>query len=181
MTSGLEDLRVLRAAEEVADEIWQQVITWGHFERDTLGNQLVRAVDSIGANIAESFGRYSFGEKLQFLYYARGSLFETKYWLNRALKRGLQTDAQHVALASRISGIAQQINAFAKSLKTQRTKSVGYKTTAARESASAYSVDPLDAASFDGEIVDATDLAWMSNPNAVDRNLPSPISNLQSL
>ena len=166
MTSGLEDLRVLRTAEEVADEVWQQVTTWSHFERDTVGNQLVRAVDSIGANIAESFGRYSYGEKLQFLYYARGSLFETKYWLNRALKRGLQTDGQHTVLASRLSGIAQQINAFAKSLKTQRSKSVGHTTTLLRESVSTYSTDT--ATSSDGDIVDATDMAWLSNPNPID-------------
>jgi len=79
MATSLEDLRVLAMAESVADAIWGQVARWNEFSRDTVGKQVVRAVDSIGANIAEGFGRFNFGEKLQFLYYARGSLFETKY------------------------------------------------------------------------------------------------------
>ena len=83
-----EELRVLQAAEVIADAIWRQVVRWKPFERDTVGSQLTRAADSMGANVAESYGRFHYGEKLQFLYYARGSLFETKYWLNRTAARG---------------------------------------------------------------------------------------------
>ena len=84
MTLRFEDLKVLQAAETVADGIWKQVVRWDPFVRDTVGGQLAKAADSIGANIAEAFGRFHYGEKVQFLYYSRGSLFETKYWLNRA-------------------------------------------------------------------------------------------------
>lgn len=83
MAVGLEDLQVLKAAEMIADSIWKRVAQWDDFAKDVVGKQITRSADSIGANIAESFGRYNFGEKLQFLYYSRGSLFETKYWLNR--------------------------------------------------------------------------------------------------
>ena len=48
-----EDLRVLQAAESVADDLWNIVITWGAFAKDSIGAQMVRAVDSIGANIHE--------------------------------------------------------------------------------------------------------------------------------
>ncbi len=82
MSATFEDLRVLKTAEEIADAIWKQTTQWNEYARDVVGKQLARAADSIGANIAESFGRFHFGEKLQFLYFARGSLFETKYWLN---------------------------------------------------------------------------------------------------
>jgi four helix bundle protein len=81
MAIGLEDLQILKLAEAVADSIWKRVGGWDEFARDTVGKQITRSADSIGANIAESFGRFNFGEKLQFLYYSRGSLFETKYWL----------------------------------------------------------------------------------------------------
>jgi four helix bundle protein len=87
MAKVFEELEVLRTAEDMADAIWVHVSRWQAFERDTVGKQLVRAVDSIGANIAEAFGRYHYGEKLQFLYYARGSVFEVKYWLNRVHQR----------------------------------------------------------------------------------------------
>ena len=89
MPTELEDLRILKTAEGIADAVWKQVVAWDEFARDVVGKQLARATDSIGANIAESFGRFNYGEKLQFLYYSRGSLFETKYWLNRALVRNL--------------------------------------------------------------------------------------------
>ena len=80
MALKFEDLEVLKAAEEVADETWGFVLKWGSFARDSVGNQMVRSADSIGANISEAYGRYHYGEKLQFFYFARGSLFETKYW-----------------------------------------------------------------------------------------------------
>jgi four helix bundle protein len=53
MTMRFEDLRVLQAAESVADDLWNIVITWGAFAKDSIGTQMVRAVDSIGANIHE--------------------------------------------------------------------------------------------------------------------------------
>src|ERR671911_1414103 len=89
MATELEDLKILQTAEGIADAVWKQVVTWDEFARDVVGKQLARSIDSIGANIAESYGRFNYGEKLQFLYYSRGSLFETKYWLNRAQLRKL--------------------------------------------------------------------------------------------
>jgi four helix bundle protein len=95
MATALEDLKILQIAEHVADEIWKLVIAWDVFVRDVVGGQLARASDSIGANIAEAFGRFNYGEKVQFLYYARGSLFETKYWLNRSVARHLISSELH--------------------------------------------------------------------------------------
>ena len=89
MSATFEDLRVLKSAEEIADSVWKIVIQWDAFAKDVVGKQMARSDDSVGANIAESFGRFNFGEKLQFLYYSRGSIFETKYWSNRTRVRGL--------------------------------------------------------------------------------------------
>ena len=120
MGTSLDELDVLKSVEEIADEIWKIVISWQTFERDTLGKQLARAIDSIGANIAEAYGRYHFGEKLRFLYFARGSLYETKYWLNRCKARNLLSEDQSEAYALRLTQIAKQINAFAKSIRSQQ-------------------------------------------------------------
>ena len=122
MANSLEGLEVLQLAEEVADEIWKLVSNWKNFERQTIGTQIVRAVDSIGANIAEVYGRYHYGEKLQFLYYARGSLFETKYWVNRGAKRGLIPVETAQQYAEKLSNTARQINAFARYLKSKRSQ-----------------------------------------------------------
>jgi 23S rRNA-intervening sequence protein len=57
MKSAFENLKVYQISERVADEIWDLVLGWNNFAKDTVGRQLVRAADSIGANIAEGTGR----------------------------------------------------------------------------------------------------------------------------
>jgi len=123
LATAFEDLRVLQEAEKIADAVWGIVSEWQQFARETMGGQLVRATDSIGANIAECYGRFHYGEKLNFLYYARGSLFETKYWLNRCAQRKLLTTEVGEQYASHLNSLAQQLNNFANSLKQQRSDS----------------------------------------------------------
>jgi four helix bundle protein len=156
MATAFEDLRVLQSAEGCADKIWKQIVQWDEFAKDVVGKQMARAMDSIGANIAESFGRFNFGEKLQFLYYARGSLFETKYWLNRAKTRTLMSDQDVQEYTSRLTDIAKQLNSFAESLKTQRS---GGKTV--RELAAEYKVDLPD--DVPETLFDDTDLEWLQS------------------
>ena len=55
--TNFENLRVYQLAEELSDRVWEIVLGWDVFARDTVGKQLVKAVDSIGANIAEGTGR----------------------------------------------------------------------------------------------------------------------------
>ncbi len=169
MGVGLEDLRMLQDAEAIADGIWRQVVEWDQFARDVVGGQLARAADSIGANIAEAFGRFHYGEKLQFLYYARGSLFETKYWLNRALERHLMAAELAQDYANQLPGLARQLNAFAGSLKAQR-RSGSKQTNAVRESSAEYASDADD----DLSLFTEAELEWLRSwPN-----LQSPISTL---
>ena len=130
MSATFENLRVLQSAEEIADGVWEQVTKSEPFAKDVVGGQLVRAVDSIGANIAESFGRFHFGEKLQFLYYARGSLFETKYWFNRALNRNLIVKDQAETYIAQLTSLVRQLNGFTQGIKKQRNKPTSIRETA---------------------------------------------------
>jgi four helix bundle protein len=136
-----EELRVLRVAEGVADGLWERVMQWDAFARDTVGKQMARAADSIGANIAEAYGRFHYGEKLQFLYYARSSLFETKYWLNRAKTRKLLQPADAAAYAEQLTDLARQLNSFASDLKSQRHGNKP-QDKATRESTVDYTIEP---------------------------------------
>ncbi len=117
--ASLEDLRILQTAELLSDEIWERVAQWDSFSKKVVGTQLTRAVDSIGANIAEAFGRFHYGEKRQFLYFARGSLFETKYWLNRTQKRQLLPPETVEKYAEQLNTLARQLNAFINAMKPQ--------------------------------------------------------------
>src|SRR5437879_13922790 len=94
MKSAFESLRVYRLSEKLADEIWDLVIGWDIFARDTVGRQLVHAADSVGANIAEGTGRGSYQDNRRFVRTARGSLKETQHFLRRALRRKLIEERQ---------------------------------------------------------------------------------------
>ncbi|HEX2855499.1 MAG TPA: four helix bundle protein [Opitutaceae bacterium] len=86
---SLENLRVYAMAEELADLVWNVVIGWDQFPKSTIGHQLVRAADSVGANIAEGYGRASPTDHQRFIRIARGSLYEVRHFLRRADKRRL--------------------------------------------------------------------------------------------
>ncbi len=62
-----EELQVYKLAEKLANEIWQIVKEWDYFSKDTMGKQIVRAADSIGANIAEGRGRHNFQDNRRFV------------------------------------------------------------------------------------------------------------------
>ena len=50
--------RAYKIAYLLGNQIWDLVKSWSYFEKDTVGKQLARAVDSVAANLAEGFGRY---------------------------------------------------------------------------------------------------------------------------
>src|SRR5262245_48825162 len=114
--SNFETLRVYRASEEMADRIWDIVVDWNIFARDTVGKQLVRAADSVGANIAEGAGRGPFVENRRFVRIARGSLNETKHWLRRAYRRRLLSAKQIRSLKPLTDELAPTLNAYLNSI-----------------------------------------------------------------
>jgi len=59
-SKSFQELRVYRLSERLADEIWKIVNCWDFFAKDTIGKQIVRSADSVGANIAEGLGRGSY-------------------------------------------------------------------------------------------------------------------------
>jgi len=89
---------------------------WGYFEKDTLGKQLVRATDSIAANLSEGLGRYHFKDIKNFGYYSRGSLFETKTWLSKAGERNLITDEEFKKLSDKLDSIGKMVNRYIQSI-----------------------------------------------------------------
>ena len=73
--TGFENLQVYQLAEQMSDLAWKVVQRWEYLEKDTIGKQLIRAADSVGANIAEGSGRGSLKDNMRFAKIARGSLF----------------------------------------------------------------------------------------------------------
>jgi four helix bundle protein len=111
---SLEDLEVYQLAESFSDEIWVIVSGWEHFAKDTVGKQIVRSADSIGANIAEGYGRYHFKENRNFCFFSRGSILETKGWLIKSKNRNLINEEQFNALFEKLQTIHLKLNAYLK-------------------------------------------------------------------
>ena len=111
-----EDLRGFQLAEKLCDEIWSIVIPWRYFEQNTVGWQLVKAADSIGANIAEGAGRGMPKDNKRFIRISRGSLNETKYWVRRAMRRKLINEKQSAFLWEMIDELGPSLNAYLKSI-----------------------------------------------------------------
>lgn len=114
--TNFEKLRVYRLSEKLADEIWEIAMSWNSFAKDTVGKQVVRSADSIGANIAEGSGRGTYQDNRRFVRTARGSLNETQHWLRRVYRRKLLTPVQVNILKPLIDNLAPQLNSFLKSI-----------------------------------------------------------------
>jgi four helix bundle protein len=97
---------VYQLAIRLADEIYESVAHWPLQARITFGDQLIRSVDSIAANIAEATGRHGAADRRRFLFIARGSLHEAEHWMNRAESRGVLPRGT----AERLEEIARLLN-----------------------------------------------------------------------
>ena len=114
--TNFENLRIYQLSEDLADNIWEIVLGWSRLAQNTVGEQLIRSADSIGANIAVGVGRFGLQDQKRFIYIARGSVNETKHWLRRAFKRKLLTDKQVGELKPVLDELAPKLNAYANSL-----------------------------------------------------------------
>lgn len=116
MPSSFDKLQVYILSEGLADQIWDAVVTWEGFARDTVGRQIVRAADSVGANLAEGTSG-TFVENCKYIRIARGSLYETRHFLRRAYHRHLLTKVQVEKLKSLVAELDPRLNAYLNAVK----------------------------------------------------------------
>lgn len=110
--SSLEDLEVYKISLEISDSVWNIVIHWDNFSRNNIGGQLLRAIDSVGANISEGYGRGSKLDNARFVKIARGSLFETKHWLTISKRRNLLSDSDTKKILEAIESLVPRLSAY---------------------------------------------------------------------
>lgn len=115
----INDLDIYRLSMEIGENTYILVNHWDKFDRNTLGYQLVRAVDSISANIAEGYGRFHFKEQRQYCYIARGSLYETKTWLEKAKKRNHKDSGAIQEIQEILDKLHIKLNAYIKYIERQ--------------------------------------------------------------
>lgn len=125
--TNFENLQIYKLGEKLSDQLWKIVVRWDVLARDTVGKQLIRAVDSIGANIAEGSGRGTDPEIRRFLRIGRGSLYETQHWLRRAYRRRLLNEKEVNDLLPLVKELTPKLNAYLGSIGTfgKRRNSLG--------------------------------------------------------
>ena len=111
---GLKDLSSYRIAFDLSNYIWRIVIKWDYFAKDTVGRQLVKAVDSISANIAEGFGRYFKKDKINFYRYSYGSIEESVDWAEKANKRKLLGNSEYLHISGELEKLPKEVNSLIK-------------------------------------------------------------------
>jgi four helix bundle protein len=108
----IDDLRVYQLAMQLAEKVWEIVMKWDSFAKYSIGKQYTEAADSIGSNISEGFGRFHFKDSKNFLYYSRGSLYETRTWTIKAYNRKLITEEQSKELLAEIHDLSIKLNNY---------------------------------------------------------------------
>ena len=111
----LADLEVYQLSRKLSGSAWMiyqnldKDLKWG------IGQQFIRAIDSIGANIAEGYGRFHYLDKVRFYYQARGSYFESmKHWLELLFQRKLIPKDDFDEIKSLGNDLQVKLNLFIK-------------------------------------------------------------------
>lgn len=108
----IHELDVYRLAEELSDKIWYAFDEWPTKAKNTIGYQIIRASDSIAANLAEGYGRFTPADRRKFYRYSRGSFEETKAWLRKAIRRNIIKKSETDQYTVLINELGPKLNAF---------------------------------------------------------------------
>jgi len=108
----LNDIESFRISFHLSNYVWDVVLKWSNFSQRTVGEQFVRAVDSISANIAEGFGRYGKKDKIKFYRYSQGSLSESLNWNEKSKVRKLLSGEEYKYIFSELQKLPKAINAL---------------------------------------------------------------------
>lgn len=97
----IEQMELFLLFDGVSNWCWGQVSSWPLIAQKSMGDQLIRLADSICANLVEGDGRYGVAEGLRFLFIARASARETRFWIGKSVSRLLISEVEgEAALAS---------------------------------------------------------------------------------
>lgn len=90
--------------------------------KKVIGDQWIRAIDSISANIAEAYGRYHYLDKNKFYYNARGSLYESLDWTEKLHERDEITTSDKQYIIKNLLVVKRKLNTQIKRTKKQKER-----------------------------------------------------------
>jgi len=110
----LNDINAYKIAFHLSNYVWKIVTKWDYFAKTTVGDQFVRAVDSISANIAEGFGRYHKQDKIHFYRYSYGSIKESLDWNEKSKIRQLLKTEEYNFIFCELQRLPRELNGLIK-------------------------------------------------------------------
>ena len=113
----IHELDVYQLAERLSDMVWHEYDNWPPKAQHSIGHQIIRSADSIAANLAEGFGRFTPADRKRFYHFSRGSFEETKAWLRKALRRKVIDPDRSDEFKAVIDKLGPKLNAFIRSTK----------------------------------------------------------------
>jgi len=117
----LGKLDIYKHSVNLSKEIWEVYSSLQVDLKYNIGNQVIRSIDSIGANIAEGYGRFHYKDSLKFYYNARGSLWESKHWVYLLYQRELLSKERYEKILGDLNLLGKKLNGFINSMK-ERSK-----------------------------------------------------------
>jgi len=124
MNGGLENLEIYKLAERLEIFIYKVTDKFPSDEKFRSVDQLRRSSASVADNISESYNRYSFGDKINRMYIARGEAGETKSGMRKAFKKGFISEKMSKFVNEKYIVLMKGINGYIAYLKRMEKEKV---------------------------------------------------------
>ena len=109
----LKNLEIYQLSRQLSTIAWKLFCRFDFLDKKHIGDQFLRSVDSVGANIAEGYGRFHYLDKVRFYYNARASHFEAfTHWLELLLEREKISKEEFDTISSKASILQIKLNNF---------------------------------------------------------------------
>ena len=118
----LGKLEIYKLSLLLSNIVWEIYVKLPNDLKYNIGNQVIRSIDSVGANIAEGYGRFHYKDSIKFYYNARGSLWESKHWIYLLYKRDLIDNEQYKEIMNCLEILGKKLNNFIKRIKDKNEK-----------------------------------------------------------
>jgi four helix bundle protein len=116
----LKDLEVYKLSRELSTIAWKIFCRLDFMDKKHIGDQFLRSVDSIGANIAEGYGRYHYLDKVRFYYNSRASHYEAfNHWLELMYEREKISETEFSSIWNTAVTLQVKLNNFISSTSKQ--------------------------------------------------------------
>lgn len=124
MEKDYRKLLIWQKAHEIFKMVCEDVRSWPNHNpvAKSISYQLLDSAGSMGANIAEGYGRGGPKEFDQFLRYSRGSSAETDNWLYEAMSNSLITSARYNQYQTKFIEFHKMLAAFVYKLRNQKPR-----------------------------------------------------------